>query len=274
MSSPSWEFKVIHINVEDKSGKAPEAPASPEPAPPTGPIFSETYLRQEFPQHYAQQQAQQHPAVQLQSFLNSQGQEGWDFVGCFPLGSLTMMFFRRPLPAPVVLPPSPPPAAPAPPQPEPTSVLERLQQGLDAVLRRLDALEASGLQGVQPERPSASPSSASPSSASSSSAAAPPPPRRVAASPQRRPQVLSLDQRNQLPPGQAVPTTRAAELMGFRSYASLLGYGAKHGYRPGLVKPGPNGFSAVYLGLERRAGGGKALRLWRVLPSDALPSPD
>lgn len=257
MSSPSWEFKVIHINVEDKPGQAPQAPASPEPAPPTGPIFSETYLRQEFPQHYAQQQAQQHPAVQLQSFLNSQGQEGWDFVGCFPLGSLTMMFFRRPLPAPVVLPPSPPSAAPAPPQPEPAPVLERLQQGLDAVLRRLDALEAGGFPGVQPQ----------PSSAASSSAAAPPPAR-------RRPQVLSLDQRNQLPPGQAVPTTRAAELMGFRSYASLLGYGAKHGYRPGLVKPGPNGFSAVYLGLERRAGGGKALRLWRVLPSDALPSPD
>jgi hypothetical protein len=275
MTSPLWEFKVIHINVEDSTSKPAEpaqgAPASaPAVAPPQPgqPIFSPDYLRQEFPQHYAQQ----HPAMQLQTFLNAQGQEGWDFIGCFPLGSLSMMFFRRPQPAPVVLPPSAPPAS----QDDPR--LERLQQSLDTVLHRLAALEArpagvaSPVQS-KPKRqvtlpaPVAAPTKRLPEILRLE--------RRRSPAPQsKRPQVLNLDQRNQLPAGRAVPTVHAAEAMGFRSYASLLGFGAKHGYRPGLVKPGPNGLSAVYLGLEKRSGGGKDVRLWRVVPSDQLPVPD
>ena len=36
-------------------------------------------------------------ATQLQLHMNKLGQDGWEFVGVFPVGQLVMMFFRRPV---------------------------------------------------------------------------------------------------------------------------------------------------------------------------------
>jgi len=103
-----WEYQVIHLNVEDPvQAQSVQGPPSSPPAPsPLGAspeqLFSKTYLEQEFPRHYVhpqlpnpQQQQQQHPAVQLQGFLNGYGDQGWSLVGIYPLGPLLMMFFRR-----------------------------------------------------------------------------------------------------------------------------------------------------------------------------------
>ena len=57
-----------------------------------------------------------------------------------------------------------------------------------------------------------------------------------------------------------------AKALNFRSYATLAGYGSRHGYPLGLVKEGPNQMAAVYVGMEQGDRGGRARRLWVVVP--------
>ena len=103
-----WEYQVIHLNIDEPvQSQSVQGPQSPPPAPsPLGAsaeqLFSKSYLEHEFPRHYVhpplpnpQQQQQQHPALQLQDFLNGYGDQGWSLVGIYPLGPLLMMFFRR-----------------------------------------------------------------------------------------------------------------------------------------------------------------------------------
>ena len=116
-----WEYQVIHINVEPPRPQGPPPPANgPATTPPAAgegsgakPMFSETFLKKEFPHFYEKPPAEgsavqaKHPAHQLQTFLNGHGAQGWELVGVFPVGNLTMMFFRRPKPT------EPKPASPA-----------------------------------------------------------------------------------------------------------------------------------------------------------------
>ena len=104
-----WEYQVIHINVEPPKplGQPPagDGPAAAPSAAGDGlgnkPMFSETFLKKEFPQFYEKPPTEgssaqaQHPAHQLQTFLNGHGAQGWELIGVFPVGNLTMMFFRR-----------------------------------------------------------------------------------------------------------------------------------------------------------------------------------
>jgi len=104
-----WEYQVIHINVEPPRPQGPPPPADgAAPKPPDAgessggkPMFSETFLKKEFPQFYQKPPSEgsasqaQHPAHQLQTFLNGHGAQGWELIGVFPVGNLTMMFFRR-----------------------------------------------------------------------------------------------------------------------------------------------------------------------------------
>jgi hypothetical protein len=110
---PRWEYQVIHLNVENPTTPpaAPGAAQAPAPGPgpaPTAdaggskspPVFSQEYLQKEFPGFYTPHSSgQQHPAQQLQGFLNGVGQQGWSLIGVFPLGPLLMMIFRRRLSA-------------------------------------------------------------------------------------------------------------------------------------------------------------------------------
>ena len=116
-----WEYQVIHINVEPPRPEGPPPPAGgAATTPPVAgessggkPMFSDTFLKKEFPQFYQKPPSEgsasqaQHPAHQLQTFLNGHGAQGWELIGVFPVGNLTMMFFRRPKPS------EPKPASPA-----------------------------------------------------------------------------------------------------------------------------------------------------------------
>lgn len=267
-----WETRVIHLNLNNKPGgearpqsqQQPKPQADP-PADPAKPLFSEAYLKEEFPNHYSEQSGQppqppvppkpQHPATQLQSFMNKLGSEGWEFVGVYPIGQLTMMMFRRPLPPEqpaasadqsTAVGPSTASAAPA---PSPAAADPGLQGVLQQILQRLEALE---------QRPAATtPAQPMPLPGSSSQVSAA--------------QVLSPLQLQALPPNEPLPTAKAAQALGLRSPASLLNFGARHGYSPGLVKRAANGLAAVYRGEAQRQNGGKALRLWSVVPQSALP---
>ncbi|MFZ9229694.1 MAG: hypothetical protein ACO24U_07700 [Prochlorococcaceae cyanobacterium] len=119
-----WEYQVIRLNVEppvasapqqgQPQGQAPGAAAQPAAGSATAPdnaeapkqVFSEAYLKEEFPRFYddssdakkaAEQQAQQNdPAFQLKNFLNSQGQEGWELVGFQHAMPHVFIVFKRP----------------------------------------------------------------------------------------------------------------------------------------------------------------------------------
>jgi hypothetical protein len=245
-SHQRWETRVIHLNIANpppQQGQPAQGSAHPEPVPTQNPLFSESYLKQEFPDHYspppqAANEPAQHPAVQLQGFINGLGQEGWEFVGVFPIGQLVMMFFRRPLPpeagdqhpiAPGTV--SRDDQAPA----TQTAVVEQIMQRLDALERAV---------GSKPKSPLA-----------------------------RRSEVRILNpmQLQQLPQTPLLSTQHAATALGLRSAGGLLTYGSRHGFPAGLVKVVNNGLAAVYLGTEKRQRGGSSIRLWKVIPQSALP---
>ena len=70
-------------------------------------MFSEAYLKEEFPRFYdnspaaqqaaAEQARQADPAFQLQDFLNSQGQQGWELVGFQHAMPHVFIVFKRPI---------------------------------------------------------------------------------------------------------------------------------------------------------------------------------
>jgi len=130
-----WEYQVIHINVEPPRPQGPPPPADgAATTPPVAgessggkPMFSDTFLKKEFPQFYQKPPSEglasqaQHPAHQLQTFLNGHGAQGWELIGVFPVGNLTMMFFRRSKPS------EPKPARPA---QEPTAMMPAMASEL------------------------------------------------------------------------------------------------------------------------------------------------
>jgi len=245
-----WEYQVIHINVEPPkpataaAGEAPSGQAAGGPEAGTAkPVFSETFLKKEFPHIYekpAEGQAgqSQHPAQQLQTFLNGHGSKGWELVGVFPVGILTMMFFRRPKPA------APAAAAVAPPQ---------VEASLDGVLNRLEALEHQ-LSNLKPVEAPLATARALPETG---------PPGKVSDG-------VSPVQLASLAGETPVPTRVAAQAIGLRSASSLVNHGARYGYTPGLSKVGPNGMVAIYTGAGSAETGGKERRLWIVVPAERL----
>ena len=250
-----WETRVIHLNLNNKPSAEPkqQPPVESPPADPQKPIFSEAYLKEEFPNHYTEQgeaikpqpptpPKPQHPATQLQSFMNKLGAEGWEFVGVYPVGQLTMMMFRRPLPP---VPAEVPPAQPL--ESEPTADVG-LQGVLQQILQRLEVLEQRSLTPA-------------------------PPPLLPAAASSVSVMVLSTEQLHSVAPSESLPTAKAALALGLRSPASLLNFGVRHGYPIGLVKVAANGQAAIYRGEAQRQNGGKAVRLWSIVAQSQLPRP-
>ena len=102
---PQWEYRVIHINVDNRT---PPQPPDPQVASQKlGGTLSPEFISREFPQQYGPEQraqaAPKHPAEQLQHFLNLLGKEGWEMTTTAQVGQLLMFFFKRPLP--IVAPP-------------------------------------------------------------------------------------------------------------------------------------------------------------------------
>lgn len=94
-----WEYQVVRINVEPTAVNTKTSQT-----PDTEPVFSESYLKQEFPAYYAPPQASAEtgshrpvdPALQLQAFLNSQGEDNWEAIGLQQAGPHTFIVFKRP----------------------------------------------------------------------------------------------------------------------------------------------------------------------------------
>jgi hypothetical protein len=228
---PRWEYKVFHLNVDPGKGGEPSGTAG------AAPPFTQSYLEQEFPDHYKHPPAQDGAqpaapaAIQLQEFLNGLGAQGWSLIGIFPVGPMLMMTLRRRSSEP----------EPQPPIPE-AKLADAPNDRLDAVLARLEALEE------QLETPPA----------------ASPPPGLTDGS------VLPAAALEALGGDVAVSAREAAEAIGYRSTASLSNLGNRSGYPAGLVKLGLNGKAAVYRGVGPASSGGKPQRHWLVVPLSRL----
>ena len=314
-----WEYQVIHINVEPPRPQSPPPPADgAATTPPVAgessggkPMFSDTFLKKEFPQFYQKPPSEgsasqaQHPAHQLQTFLNGHGAQGWELIGVFPVGNLTMMFFRRPKPS------EPKPARPA---QEPAA----LKPGMASELAMAPPSAMSPPSTTEPASAVESASAMAPASAVGSDSASGPAAEAAdndAAREGTLHEVLrrleQIDERlrvrevagesptptgrqGQLKAGRsearsAVPgewvtpaqlanladetpltSSRAAQAIGLRSAASLANHGARYGYAPGLSKRGPNGLVAIYTGSGTAEKGGNERRLWIVVPAQRL----
>jgi hypothetical protein len=115
---PHWEYQVIRLNIEPPAIAESQESAGPRSAgsdastskadasnQPGAKVFSDTYLKEEFPrfydsslqaQHAAGQAQQADPAFQLQDFLNAQGQQGWELVGFQHAPPHVFIVFKRP----------------------------------------------------------------------------------------------------------------------------------------------------------------------------------
>ena len=285
-----WDYLVIHLNVENNTdGKSAKGSSdSTGDSQSTGAsrgIFSESFLRKEFPQFYeanspgANPATPQHPAQQLQNFLNRQGGQGWDLIGVYPLGALLMMIFRRPKipapPAPEAIAPTTNPAAASTPTSSPASSPARSNGGdgpsaatgelLANLVRRVEALEARLLaQPADPETevlqgPIDTEAAQQLEGLSQPAAKSTP----VLLSPETMARLG-----NQVP----IPASEAARALGLRSATSLANLGARHGYPPGLIKQGNQGLIAIYTGTGPALRGGNLRRLWIVVPAESLGS--
>ena len=98
-SSPVWEYRVIHINMNPVKQADSPRQANPEAASKKlqGSLSPE-FIKKEFPDLYKnQRQSRQprHPAEQLQDFLNEMGRSSWELINISELGPLQMFFFKR-----------------------------------------------------------------------------------------------------------------------------------------------------------------------------------
>ena len=98
-SSPVWEYRVIHINMNPVKKADSPRQANPEAASKKlqGSLSPE-FIKKEFPDLYKnQRQSRQsrHPAEQLQDFLNEMRRSSWELINISELGPLQMFFFKR-----------------------------------------------------------------------------------------------------------------------------------------------------------------------------------
>ena len=98
-SSPVWEYRVIHINMNPVKQADSPRQANPEAASKKlqGSLSPE-FIKKEFPDLYKNQRQSRrprHPAEQLQDFLNEMGRSSWELINISELGPLQMFFFKR-----------------------------------------------------------------------------------------------------------------------------------------------------------------------------------
>ena len=267
---PVWEYRVIHLNVAPPAGSSqaksarpvsdgPPPPSVKQPPKPTpsaepqkpgspNPIFSQAYLEQEFPSFYSHPPSSRqgggggggqssHPAHQLQSFLNTNGEHGWELVGFYPVGPLMLMIFRRQkLVEAEKVPVEPKQSVSISPSPSPSPDL------LSRILDRLEQLESTVGAG----------DAAKPVAEDSQDVS--------------QPRILSSEELHSLEKLPPLTTQQAAEAIGYRSVETLQRFLRRYGSKPGLVKTNISGAAVVYRGKLIDPESGREQGMWCVLP--------
>ena len=90
-----WEYQVIHLNVDDSSSKNDEA-SNPEAASEKlKGSLSPDFLKDQFPEQYQENEGSEHPAVQLNIFLNKKGLDRWELSETIKIGKMLFLIMKR-----------------------------------------------------------------------------------------------------------------------------------------------------------------------------------
>ena len=90
-----WEYHVVHLNVDENSDKLTDS-ADPEVASEKlKGSLSPSFLKDQFPDQYKENDFSEHPAIQLSKFLNKKGLEGWELSEKIKIGKLLFLIMKR-----------------------------------------------------------------------------------------------------------------------------------------------------------------------------------
>ena len=90
-----WEYQVIHLNVDNSSGKSEES-SNPEAASEKlKGSLSPHFLKDQFPEQYQENEGSEHPAIQLSNFLNKKGLESWELAEKLEIGNMLFLIMKR-----------------------------------------------------------------------------------------------------------------------------------------------------------------------------------
>ena len=90
-----WEYQVIHLNVDNSSGKSEES-SNPEAASEKlKGSLSPDFLKDQFPEQYQENEGSEHPAIQLSKFLNKKGLEEWELSETIRIGQMLFLIMKR-----------------------------------------------------------------------------------------------------------------------------------------------------------------------------------
>ena len=90
-----WEYHVVHINIDDSSGKSEESSNPKAASEKLKGSLSPDFLKDQFPEQYQENQNSEHPAIQLSKFLNNKGLDGWELSETIKLGQLLFLIMKR-----------------------------------------------------------------------------------------------------------------------------------------------------------------------------------
>ena len=90
-----WEYHVVHINVDDTTGKSEESSNPKAASEKLKGSLSPDFLKDQFPEQYRENRNSEHPAIQLSKFLNNKGLDGWELSQTIKLGQLLFLIMKR-----------------------------------------------------------------------------------------------------------------------------------------------------------------------------------
>ena len=86
-----WEYYVVHLNVDDSSGKSEEA-SNPEAASEKlKGSLSPDFLKDQFPEQYQENEGSEHPAFKLSKCLNKKGMDRWELSEKITIGKMLFL---------------------------------------------------------------------------------------------------------------------------------------------------------------------------------------
>ena len=95
MTQKLWDYLVIHVNFEPGKNSDQNSDNLELATEKLQGSLSPEYLQKEFPQQFKKNEPSLHPSKQLEYFLKSCGQEGWELKTTETVGGLLMFIFIK-----------------------------------------------------------------------------------------------------------------------------------------------------------------------------------
>jgi len=92
-----WEYFIVNLNVESSSSEDLNIRDPETASEKLKGSLSPEFIKDQFPDQYASSDVSTDPCVQLKTFLNSKGEEGWELFESFKVGELFLLIMKRPL---------------------------------------------------------------------------------------------------------------------------------------------------------------------------------